>query len=203
MNVRINLLPHREERRRRARLRFASLAGLTAVLGAVIVGAGYVINEGTLSEQQGRNRFLKDEIAKLDKEIEEIKKLKDEIAALLARKQVIETLQTDRAQTVYLLDEVVRQMPEGVFLKALKQKGGTIEVTGYAASNARVSALMRNIEGSQWLAHPQLVEIKATNVGKLRVSEFNMKFALKSAARAEAKDAGKAAKEAGKPAVKG
>lgn len=199
MSVRVNLLPHREERRKRARTHFAMLAGMTAVLGLAIVGAVYLVNEGSISEQQERNAFMKSEIAKLDKEIDEIKKLKDEIAALLARKQVIETLQSDRAQTVYLLDEMVRQMPEGVFLKTVKQKGLGIEVVGYAQSNARVSALMRNIESSPWLANPNLVEIKATNIGKMRVSEFNLKFALK---RAVAKDESKDAKGAAKPAAK-
>jgi type IV pilus assembly protein PilN len=202
MSVRVNLLPHREERRKRARTHFAMLAGMTAVLGLAIVGAVYLVNEGSISEQQERNAFMKSEIAKLDKEIDEIKKLKDEIAALLARKQVIETLQSDRAQTVYLLDEMVRQMPEGVFLKTVKQKGLGIEVVGYAQSNARVSALMRNIESSPWLANPNLVEIKAANIGKMRVSEFNLKFALKRAvAKDESKDAGKDAKGAAKPAA--
>lgn len=199
MSVRVNLLPHREERRKRARTHFAMLAGMTAVLGLAIVGAVYLVNEGSISEQQERNSFMKSEIAKLDKEIDEIKKLKDEIAALLARKQVIETLQSDRAQTVYLLDEMVRQMPDGVFLKTVKQKGLGIEVVGYAQSNARVSALMRNIESSPWLANPNLVEIKATNIGKMRVSEFNLKFALK---RAVAKDESKDAKGAAKPAAR-
>jgi len=199
MSVRVNLLPHREERRKRARNHFALLAGMTAVLGLAIVGAVYLVNEGSISEQKERNTFMKSEIAKLDKEIDEIKKLKDEIAALLARKQVIETLQSDRAQTVYLLDEVVRQMPEGVFLKTVKQKGLGIEVVGYAQSNARVSALMRNIESSPWLANPNLVEIKATNIGKMRVSEFNLRFALK---RAAVKDESKDAKGAAKPAAK-
>jgi type IV pilus assembly protein PilN len=203
MNVRINLLPHREERRKRARTHFAMLAGMTAALGIVIVGAVYMLNERALAEQQERNAFLKTEIAKLDKEIDEIKKLKDEIAALLARKQVIETLQSDRAQTVYLLDDLVRQMPEGVFLKSLKQKGSAIEVVGYAQSNARVSALMRNIESSQWLANPNLIEIKAANLGKMRVSEFNLKFALKRPVRDEGQDAKGAAKTAPKAAGKG
>ena len=199
MSVRVNLLPHREERRKRARTHFAMLAGMTAVLGLAIVGAVYLVNEGSINEQKERNAFMKSEIAKLDKEIDEIKKLKDEIAALLARKQVIETLQSDRAQTVYLLDELVRQMPEGVFLRTVKQKGLGIDVVGYAQSNARVSALMRNIESSPWLANPNLVEIKATNIGKMRVSEFNLKFALK---RAVAKDESKDAKGAAKPAAK-
>ena len=100
-------------------------------------------------------------------------------AALLARKQVIETLQADRVQSVYLLDELVRQMPEGVFLKTMKQRGPSVELLGYAQSNARVSTLMRNIESSPWLTNPKLVEVKATTVGKMRISEFSMRLGLK------------------------
>jgi len=202
MSVRINLLPHREERRKRGRQHFAVLAGLTALLGAVIVGAGYLYVARQITTQDERNAFLKSEIAKLDKEIAEIKKLKDEIAALLARKQIIETLQADRAQTVHLLDQLVRQMPEGVYLKSVKQRGLAVNLVGYAQSNARVSTLMRNIESSPWLANPKLVEIKAANVGKKRLSEFNLDLAVK---RAQLKDAAKApAKDAAKaPAKKG
>jgi type IV pilus assembly protein PilN len=123
MSVRVNLLPHREERRTRGRQHFAVLAGLTALLGLVVVGAGYLYVARLITTQDERNAFLKSEIAKLDKEIAEIKKLKDEIAALLARKQIIETLQADRAQTVHLLDQLVRQMPEGVYLKSVRQRG--------------------------------------------------------------------------------
>ncbi|HEY5636062.1 MAG TPA: PilN domain-containing protein [Burkholderiales bacterium] len=200
MSTRINLLPHREERRKRARQHFAVLAGLTAVLGLAVVGAGHIYNSNQLQTQADRNSFLVGENKKLDKEIEEIKKLKDEIAALLARKQVIETLQTDRAQTVHLLDELVRQMPEGVYLKSVTQKGLSVRVSGYAQSNARVSTLMRNIESSPWLESPGLIEIKASIVDKKRVSEFDLTLALKRAAKDEAKDA--AAKGAAKPAAK-
>jgi type IV pilus assembly protein PilN len=198
MSVHINLLPHREERRKRGRQHFAVLGGLTAVLGAVIVGAGFLYFGGLLDNQNDRNTYLKTEIAKLDKEIAEIKKLKDEIAALLARKQIIETLQADRAQTVHLLDQLVRQMPEGVYLRSLVQKGLRVNLLGYAQSNARVSTLMRNIESSPWLASPQLVEIKASKVGTKRLSEFNMNLKLK---RVQLKDAPKAAATA--PAKKG
>jgi len=198
MSVHINLLPHREERRKRGRQHFAVLGGLTAVLGAVIVGAGFLYFGGLLDNQNDRNTYLKTEIAKLDKEIAEIKKLKDEIAALLARKQIIETLQADRAQTVHLLDQLVRQMPEGVYLRSLVQKGLRVNLLGYAQSNARVSTLMRNIESSPWLASPQLVEIKASKVGTKRLSEFNMNLRLK---RVQLKDAPKAAATA--PAKKG
>jgi type IV pilus assembly protein PilN len=192
MNVRINLLPHREERRQRGRQHFAALAGLTAALGAVIVGAGYLYIAGLIATQDQRNAFLRSEIAKLDKEIAEIKKLKDEIAALLARKQIIETLQADRAQTVHLLDQLVRQMPEGVYLRQLKQSGLSVNLQGYSQSNARVSTLMRNIESSPWLSSPQLIEIKAARVGNKRLSEFSMNMQLKRVQLKEApKDAAK------------
>jgi type IV pilus assembly protein PilN len=115
--------------------------------------------------------------------------LKDEIQALLARKQIIETLQADRAQTVHLLDQMVRQMPEGVYLKSIVQKGMRINLAGYAQSNARVSTLMRNIESSPWLENPVLVEVKAANVDKRRVSEFTMFVTLKRAALKEEKPA--------------
>ena len=179
MSVRVNLLPHREERRKRARQHFGLLAAGAAVVGLVVVGTVHVFNAGLISKQDERNRILKNEIAKLDKEIDEIKKLKDEIAALLARKQAIETLQADRAQTVHLFDELVRQTPEGVYLRAFKQAGLRVNVVGYAQSNARVSTLMRNIESSPWLEKPVLVEIKAASVDKKRVSEFNLNFTLK------------------------
>ena len=198
MSVRVNLLPHRAERRKRGRQHFAVLGGLTAALGLAIVGAGYLYIAGLISTQDERNAFLKSEISKLDKEIAEIKKLKDEIGALLARKQIIETLQADRAQTVHLLDQLVRQMPEGVYLRTLTQRGLGVNVVGYAQSNARVSTLMRNIESSPWLTDPKLVEIKASTVNKKRVSEFNMNLQLK---RAQVKDAPKPAVKA--PAKKG
>ncbi|HEX7053946.1 MAG TPA: PilN domain-containing protein [Burkholderiales bacterium] len=193
-NARINLLPHREERRKRARSHFYVVIGGTAVLGALIVGLMHTYYAEKIDAQQGRNQYLKTEIAKLDKEIAEINKLKDEIQALLARKQIIETLQADRAQTVHLLDDLVKRMPEGVYLKSLTQKGLRINVTGYAQSNARVSTLMRNIEASPWLQNPELVEVKAATVDKRRISEFNMYMSLKRVVS----DAQKPA--AGKPA---
>ena len=202
MSGKINLLPHREERRKRARTHFAVLGGMTAALGIAIVGAAWFVYQQRISLQEDRNKFMKSEIAKLDKEIDEIKEVKDKISALLARKQVIETLQADRVQTVYLLDELVRQMPEGVFLKSVKQKGPGIELVGYAQSNARVSTLMRNIESSPGLANPNLVEIKAATLGKMRISEFNLKLALKRPAAGGSKDGAKDAAKAA-PAKKG
>lgn len=176
---RINLLPHREERRKASRKHFAIVAAMTAVLGGAIVLLVHGFYAAKVSEQVSRNDFLKKETEKLDKDIEEIKKLKDEIAALLSRKQVIETLQADRAQTVYLLDQLVRQLPDGVYLRSITQKGLRINLVGYAQSSARVSTLMRNVEASQWLEAPKLNEIKATLVGNKRVSEFNLELSLK------------------------
>lgn len=178
---RINLLPHRQERRDAARKHFFIVAAMTAVLGGAVVLLVHGYNAAKVSEQASRNDFLSKETAKLDKEIADIKKLKDEIQALLSRKQVIETLQADRAQTVYLLDQLVEQMPEGVYLNSITQKGNRVNLVGYAQSNARVSTLMRNVESSQWLEAPKLNEIKATTVNGKRVSEFNLDISLKRA----------------------
>lgn len=198
MTTRINLLPHREERRKRARQHFMAMGVLTAILGLVIVGAVHLYFAEIISTQNERNKFLKDEITKLDKQIAEIRKLRDEITALLERKKIIETLQTDRAQTVHLLDELVRQMPEGVYLKAVTQKGLNVKLEGYAQSNARVSTLMRNIEASPWLESPGLVEIKASVVDKKQLAQFELNLAVKRAEKEEAKDGSKGAKPAAK-----
>lgn len=179
MTIRINLLPHREERRKRARQHFATLAGLTALLGLAIVGAGHMYYANRISIQNDRNTFLKTQLAQLDKKIVEIRKLKGEISALLDRKQVIETLQADRAQTVHLMDQLVQVVPKGIYLKSLKQHGLRVALLGYALSNARVSTLMRNIEASPWLEKPQLVEIQAEQVGKRRLAEFKLNLSLK------------------------
>ena len=194
---RINLMPHREERRKRARQHFFVVAGGTAIIGVLVVGLMHTFYAAKIETQTDRNRFLKSEIVKLDKDIAEIKKLRDEIQALLARKQVIETLQADRAQTVHLLDELVRQMPDGVYLKSVNQKGLRVNLIGYAQSNARVSTLMRNIEASPWLEKPELIEVKAANVDKKRVSEFNLYLSLKRVATED-----KGGKGAPKPAAK-
>jgi len=202
MSTRINLLPHRAEKRKRSRQHFMVMAGIAAAIGIGVVAMVHVYYAGRIATQAERNEFLKKENAKLDKEIDEIKRLKDEIAQLIARKTAIETLQNDRAQTVHLLEELVRQMPEGVYLRSVTQKGLLVNVQGYSQSNARVSTLMRNIESSPWLASPELVEIQASAVDKKRVSSFNMNLQLKRAAP-PAKDASKdAPKDAGKAAAK-
>ena len=177
--IRVNLLPWREARRKANNLQFFILMGMVAGLAASIVLLVHGYYATRISTQTERNRFLKDENAKLDKEIEEIKKLKEEIQALLSRKQVIETLQADRAQTVYLLEQLVRQTPDGVYLKSVKQTGSKVNLTGYAQSNARVSTLMRNLEASPYLENPDLVEIKVAHVNNKRLSEFIMNVSIK------------------------
>lgn len=194
--IRINLLPWREARRKAHNLQFFILMGMVAGLAASIVLLVHGYYATRISTQTERNRFLKSENTKLDKEIEEIKKLKEEIQALLSRKQVIETLQGDRAQTVYLLEQLVRQTPDGVYLKSIIQTGPKVNLAGYAQSNARVSTLMRNLEASNFLENPVLVEIKATNVNNRRLSEFVMNISIKrqqSEADAAKGAAGKAA----------
>lgn len=179
--IRINLLPHREEARKAKREQFYVLAGLIVVLASVVVFAVYSFIDARVQDQNGKNDFLKQEIAVLDKQLDQIKRLKEQTQALLARKQVIENLQRDRGETVYLLSEMVRQVPEGVYLKSLKQDGLNINVTGYAQSNARVSALMRNIDGSTWLENPRLIETRAVVLNGRRVNEFGMDFTLSRA----------------------
>jgi len=179
--IRINLLPHREEKRKARRQQFYSLLGMVTVLGALIVFLVYTVISGYVSTQESKNEFLKQKIAVLDKEIEQIKRLKEQTQALLARKQVIESLQRDRAEAVRLLSELVKQMPEGVYIRSLRQEGVKISLGGYAQSNARVSTLMRNIEASPWLEKPRLIEIKAVQVDKRRLNEFNLEASLKRA----------------------
>ena len=197
--IRINLLPWREARRKAQRQHLGVLGGMVAVLGLLIVGAVHLTIAGYISVQSDRNEFLKRENVRLDKEIEEIKKLKTEIAALLARKQIIERLQADRAQAVYLLQELVQQVPDGVYLRSIKQTGLKINLLGYSQSNARVSTLMRNFAASPYLENPELVEIKAATIANKRVSDFNMNVSLK---RTQTEEVGKAGKAAPKAATK-
>lgn len=177
--IRINLLPHREERRRAQKRHFGVLAGMFGADGAAVAAAIWMVIGGYIDNQNSRNQYLTEQNAKLSKEIEEIKKLKDDIAALLARKQVIETRQTDRGQAVRVLDELVKQTPDGVHLRGVKQEGLKVNLIGFAQSQARVSTLMRNIQGSPYLENPRLVEIKAATVQNRRLAEFNLDFWLK------------------------
>ncbi len=130
----------------------------------------HVIFGAQIENQDSRNALLKTEIAKLDEQIKEIDKLREQTQALLARKQVVETLQTNRTEAVHLLDQMVRQLPDGIYLKSVKQAGAKVTMVGYAQSNARVSTLMRNIEASPWLVQPELVEIKSVPSPTRRIS---------------------------------
>jgi type IV pilus assembly protein PilN len=176
--IRVNLLPHRAEKRKARQLQFIVLSVISVVLGAVLVGFVHAAISTQISYQERRNAFLKKEIAVLDKQIDEIKKLREQTQSLLARKTVVENLQSTRSDVVHLLDQMLRILPDGVYLKSLKQTGYKISLVGYAQSSARVSTLMRSIEDSPWLDTPTLVEVHATTVGSSRVSEFSLNFNL-------------------------
>jgi len=172
--IRINLLPHRELKRAARQRQFIVLAGSVIALAAVVVVAGYTVISRQIENQNGRNKFLETEVANLDKQIEEIKKLREQTQVMLARKKVVETLQSDRSDAVHLFDQMVRQLPEGIYLKSIKQSGNKVVLTGLAQSNARVSTLMRNFETSPWLENPNLIEIKVATVGNVRLNEFTL-----------------------------
>jgi len=174
----INLLPHRAARRKAQQQQFFVLAGLTLALAGAIVVAVHIFFAGRIENQLERNKYLESEIVQLDKQIDEIRKLKEQTQALLARKRVVESLQTNRTETVRLLDQLVRQLPDGVYLKSVKQTGQKVNVVGYATSNARVSTLMRNFEASPWLESPTLIEIKAVTVENASLNEFNLNVSI-------------------------
>jgi type IV pilus assembly protein PilN len=201
--IRINLLPHREETRKRRQQQFGVLAGLAAVIGLVVAGGVWFVLDQQESAQRANVTYMKGEIDKLDKQIEEIRKIREETASLLAKKQVVEGLQSNRSEPVQLLDQLLRQLPEGVYLKSIRQSGPKVNVVGYAQSNARVSTLMRNLGASPYLENPELVEIKAVaapDKSGSRVNEFNMNISIKRAQLEEARSApvkGAPAKAAG------
>ncbi|MEO8305221.1 MAG: PilN domain-containing protein [Betaproteobacteria bacterium] len=193
--IRINLLPHREQKRAARQRQFVSLSIGLAILGLAVVLLGHVIFGTQIENQGSRNALLKTEIGKLDEQIKEIDKLREQTQALLSRKQVVETLQTNRTEAVHLLDQMVRQLPDGIYLRSLRQVGAKITMVGYAQSNARVSTLMRNIESSPWLQQPELVEIKSvpSPLNKdLRVNEFTLNVQLKNLAPPEEPKAARA-----------
>ena len=185
--MRINLLPHREQKRQARQRQFVSLAVALAILGVAIVALVHVILAARIDNQLSRNNLLKTKIAELDKQIKEIDKLRDQIQQVLARKQVVETLQANRNEAVHLLDQLVRQLPEGVYLQSVKQTDKKVQIVGFAQSNARVSTLMRNIEGSPWLEKPSLVEIKLVNVAAQgrtpaqQLNQFTLNFQIRRA----------------------
>jgi len=176
--MRINLLPHRAEKRKARQIQFIALSVISVLLGGLLVGFVQVAISTQISYQERRNTYLKQETAILDKQIEEIKKLREQTQALLVRKNVVESLQSTRSDVVHLLDQMLRILPDGVYLKSLKQVGYSISIVGYAQSNARIATLYRAIEDSPWLDTPVLVETHATSVGGARINEFSMKFNL-------------------------
>lgn len=150
------------------------MLGVMAFVGAVVWFLVHSSLSARFEDQLARNKYLQGEIVKIDKEIEEIKKLKEMTASLLARKKVVETLQINRSEVVHLLDEMARQLPDGIYLKALKQQGGKVTINGYTQSQARVSTLMRNLEASPHLESPNLIEIRATPQASTRINEFTL-----------------------------
>lgn len=184
--IRINLLPHREQKRQARQRQFVTLALSLAVLGLAVVALVHGVLAAQIDNQKDRNGLLKQEIVKLDEQIKEIDRLREQITAVLSRKQVVETLQANRSEAVHLFDQLVRQLPDGIYLKSVRQTGAKVSVTGYAQSNARVSTLMRNIEASPWLTNPELVEIKLVPVPNAgpkdrdsKINEFVLNFSVK------------------------
>lgn len=181
----INLLPHREEKRKLRKQAFFVGLGLSVVAGAVIVALWYAVQLRMMATQQSRNAILTSSIHKLDDEIKDVSALKAEIDSLKARQRAVEDLQTDRNMPVYLLNELVAQTPEGIYLTSIHQNGQSVTVAGYAQTNERVSEFLRNTNArSKWLEHPELVEIKAATSGKdgrdsKRLFDFSMRVSLK------------------------
>jgi len=193
----INLLPHREERRKRRRIAFFAGIGAAAGLGLLVIGVWFTVLEQLKAAQQARNQFLAAENAKLDAQIKDIATLRAEIESLKARQKAVEDLQTDRNIPVYLLNELVKQTPEGVYLTAIRQSDQVVSINGIAQTNERVSEFLRNtLYNSQWLERPELIEIKAASVQNRRVFDFAMRVTLKRPQAAAA-----AASAASAPAV--
>lgn len=183
----VNLLPHREAARKRRREVFFATLGTAVLIGGLICGAVYSWYLAQIESQRGKNNFLKTEITRLDAQIKDIATLQAEIAALRARQNAVEDLQGNRNLPVYLLSELVKQLPDGVYINSMKQDNQTILITGVAQSNERVSELLRNLaNNSPWLTKPELVEITASTVtlsprDQRRVSNFSMRVGLKRA----------------------
>jgi type IV pilus assembly protein PilN len=184
--IRINLLPHRETRRKQKRAAFNALMALGGLAGMALVLMVGAYNNARIATQNERNLVLKNANAELDKKIRKIASLKSEIEALKARQQAVEDLQGDRNQPVYLLDELVRQTPDGVYLKSFKQDGQRVTLNGYAQSQERVAELLRNLSGnSPWLERPDLAEVRAATLGQgktgKKVVEFMLNVSIKRA----------------------
>ena len=183
--IMINLLPHREERRKRRKIAYYVGLGVAAMVGLAIIGVWYLVVEQLVSSQQQRNAFLQGEIAKLDVQIKDIASLKAEIASLKARQKAVEDLQIDRNVPVHVLNELVRQVPEGIYITSVKQDGQNLSVAGIAQTQERVSEFLRNTAyNSEWLVKPELVESKATviqgpNKEQKRLFDFSVRLSVK------------------------
>jgi len=174
--IRINLLPHREEKRKERRQQFYTISAMMLVLGAAVWLLVHMINSSAIELQDGRNRIFQSQIASLEKEIAEIKDLRGQIDRLVARKQVIETLQSNRAETVHLFNELPTRVPTGVYLTSVRQHGDKITLTGFAQSNARVSYLMSSLEASPFMERAELVKSAAAMHNNRRVYSFEVNF---------------------------
>lgn len=187
----INLLPHREAARKRQRESFYAALGGAAIFGALLSVAAYLWYQGQISDQRASNLMLQDENARLDTQIKDIATLQAEITALRARQQAVEDLQADRNLPVHLLNELVKQLPSGVYVHSLKQENQTITFQGVAQSNERVSELLRNLSvNSPWLSKPDLIEIVADQLKlsqreQRRVSNFTIRAGLVRATDAQ------------------
>ena len=180
--IRVNLLPHRQIRREARQREFGLMALFSAVAACAILFMAYTIINSKVDNQLERNQRLNNAITKLDKEIADIKDLKEQISAMLERKQVVENLQTNRSQAVVIFDELSRQLPEGMYFKSIKQEGYTITIEGVADTNARVATLVRNFNQSQWLQSPTLIEIKAMTSDAQKQNQFIVTVSLKAPA---------------------
>ncbi len=176
--IRINLLPHREEKRKARKTQFIAFSVISLIAGALVVGFVHAAISAQISYQERRNEYLKQQTQILDKQISEIEKLREQTDALMDRKNVVEGLQTTRSDVVHLMDQMLRILPDGVYLKSFKQTGSVVNLVGFAQSNARVSTLMRAIEDSPWLSSPSLIEIHSVNVKGERTNQFTLNFNL-------------------------
>lgn len=177
--MRINLLPHRQLKRAERQRQFGLMALMAAVAAGAVVFMGWTYLSAKKDSQIERNGRLEVAINQLDKEIADIKDLKDQISNVLERKQIVENLQTNRSQSVVILDELSRQLPEGLYLKSIKQQGNLITLEGVADTNARVATLVRNLSVSNWMESPNLVEIKAMTLNGIKQNEFTLNVSLK------------------------
>jgi len=194
----INLLPHREEKRQRRKIAFFAGLGVAAAAGLAVVGVWYLVVQQMTSAQQERNDFLTAEIRKLEVQIKDIATLRAEIESLKARQKAVEDLQIDRNVPVHLLNELVKQTPEGIYFRSIKQEGQSLTVSGIAQTQERISELLRNTAySSEWLVRPELVESKAAaaqgaNKEQRQLFEFAMRLGVKRPQEAASAPAGPA-----------